>query len=65
MNSPADKAFCHNCKAHVSYHEVPLDNKKQLRITLFTLGIWAPIWLLMSFSKHHVCDLCGEPVSAE
>ena len=63
MKKSQEKCFCPTCSAHVSYHQVPLDHRAQLRITLFTLGFWAPFWLLMSLSKHHVCDSCGEPVT--
>lgn len=63
METAQEKCYCRTCNAHVSHHPVPIDHRAHLRTTLFTCGFWAPFWLLMSVSKNHVCDVCGEPVS--
>ena len=63
METTSNKTFCRNCNMDVTYHHVPIDHRAHLRTTLYTLGIWAPFWLMMSLSKNHVCDSCGESVS--
>ena len=63
MNTTQSKTYCCKCNTEVTYHDIPVDHRAHLRTTLFTLGVWAPFWLLMSLSKHHVCDVCGENVS--
>jgi len=63
MKNTPEKGFCNRCNTMVTYHQVPINHRAHLRTTLFTLGIWAPFWLLISLSKHCVCNTCGENVS--
>ena len=63
MKTTQEKCYCRKCDAQVSYHQVPIDHRAHLRTTLFTCGVWAPFWFLMSISKNCVCDVCGENVS--
>jgi hypothetical protein len=57
--------FCTYCKTQVTYHTEPVDHKRELIRTIFTLGIWIPIWLLVTFAKPKLCDKCGNPLYAD
>ena len=53
---------CSRCKKEVHYHTDPVNHGKQLLLTLFTFGLWLPMWLCMVFSPTKVCDECDGPI---
>jgi hypothetical protein len=54
--------YCSKCKKHVPYHYDPINHGKQLLLSIFTLGLWLPIWFCMVFSPTKLCDQCGGPL---
>jgi hypothetical protein len=52
---------CCRCKKPVTFHVDPVNHLKQFALSLATLGLWLPMWLLLTFVKVKVCDECGNP----
>jgi hypothetical protein len=42
-----------------------VNHAQNLGLSIFTLGIWLPIWFFMAFSKTKTCDKCGESLTEE
>jgi len=63
METKANNGYCPQCKKDVTCHYRPIDHKKELFRTLFTLGLWLPMWVGMMLVKIRVCDTCGEILS--
>jgi hypothetical protein len=59
---PSNTVFCENCNRPVRYHYDPVNHWKQLLLTIFTLGLWLPIWLSVTYGPTKLCDECGEPL---
>ena len=59
---PSNTVFCENCNRSVHYHYDPVNHWQQLLLTIFTLGLWFPIWLSMAYGPTKLCDECGEPL---
>jgi hypothetical protein len=55
-------AHCPQCKKDVGYHYDPINHGKQLLLTIFTLGLWLPIWLAMAFCPTKLCNKCNGPI---
>jgi len=55
-------AHCNDCNKMVSFHYPPVNHWKHFFITLITLGMWLPMWLILRFSPTKVCDECGGPI---
>jgi len=54
--------YCNTCEKKVSYHYDHVNHWKNLAITVFSLGLWLPMWLLMTFKPTKICDECNEPI---
>ncbi len=63
MKNP-ETVFCEQCKKNVSYHYTPVNHVKQLLLSIFTLGIWLPIWLGMVYCPTKICDECNGSIWA-
>ncbi len=59
MNKTTDVHYCAYCRKDSTFRAPEINHRKQLILSICTLGFWAPIWLMMTFSKVAVCDLCG------
>ncbi len=57
-------AYCSKCRQNVAYHFDSVNHGKQLLLTVFTLGLWLPIWLSVALRPTKICDECGEPIWA-
>jgi len=57
--------LCPRCKKKVQYHFDPVNHRKQLLLTIFTLGMWLPMWLAVAFSPTKLCNECGGPLWAD
>jgi len=55
-------AYCTQCAKDRPYHYVPVNHWRQLLLTIFTMGLWLPIWLAMVFCPTKVCNQCGGPI---
>ncbi|MBN1911548.1 MAG: hypothetical protein JW818_17535 [Pirellulales bacterium] len=53
---------CNHCKKDVQYHFDPVDHKKQLFLSLITLGLWLPVWLGLTFRPTKMCNECNGPI---
>ncbi len=60
--SKSEIAYCGHCKMEVGYHYDPVNHRKQLFMTVLSLGLWLPIWLCLTFGPSKICDECGEPI---
>ncbi len=63
MTTPQNTCYCTICKKNVTFHIKIVDHKKELMRTLFTLGLWLPMWMGLALVKIKVCDSCGQTVS--
>lgn len=54
--------YCNECKKNVGYHYDPVNHWKNLAITIFSFGLWLPIWLLMTFAPTKICNECNRPI---
>jgi len=57
-------AFCSRCNKDVSYHYAEVNHLKQFIFTVFSCGLWLPMWL-MSFFPTKICDECDEAIWEE
>ena len=55
-------AYCSQCKKDVQYHFAPINHWKQLLLTIFSLSLWLPIWLCMTFGPTKLCNECDGPL---
>lgn len=60
--SESNTARCSHCNKNVQYHYNPVNHKKQLLLTFFTIGLWLPMWLGMTLCPTKLCDECGGPI---
>jgi hypothetical protein len=58
----SETAYCSQCKRTVEYHFAPINHQKQLLLTIFTLGLWLPMWMCMVFSPTKLCNACDGPI---
>lgn len=54
--------FCNKCNKEVSYHHDKVNHFVQFIITLFSCGLWLPMWLMMIFGPTKICDECNTPI---
>jgi len=62
MPQDTKTAYCNNCKKPVTFHYQPVNHLVQLIATLFTVGMWLPIWITMTFMRTRLCDECNNPI---
>ena len=55
-------AYCGRCKKEVGYHFDPVNHWLQLLLSIFSLGLWLPIWACMTFGPSKMCDQCRDPI---
>ena len=49
----------------VQYHFDAVNHFAQLLLTVFTLGLWLPIWVCMVLRPTKLCDECDGPLWSE
>jgi len=59
MNEKEQQVYCNHCKEKVTWHIEPVNHQQQFFLTLFTLGMWAPIWIALTLMKIRCCDKCN------
>ena len=59
---PMKTAHCSQCNKNVPYHYDPVNHWKQLLLTVFTLGLWLPMWISLAFRPTRLCNECGGPI---
>ncbi len=59
MTEEKDLIYCSHCKEKVAWHVQQVNHKQHFLLTLFTLSLWAPIWLAMTVIKTKCCDKCS------
>lgn len=63
---PIEKiSYCSHCRKDMAFHTRPVNHSKELLRSLFTLGLWLPIWLGMALVRPKFCDGCGNPLSED
>ncbi|NLE38236.1 MAG: hypothetical protein GX621_09455 [Pirellulaceae bacterium] len=58
----ANTARCTHCNKNVSCHYNTINHKKQLLLSILTIGLWLPMWLGMMLCPTKLCDECGGPI---
>jgi len=58
MNDTQATVFCTTCRKDMTFHNNVINHRQELIRSLFTCGIWLPVWLAMAFTKVKVCDGC-------
>lgn len=53
---------CNHCGKMVEYHYDPINHRKNLILTIISVGLWLPIWLSLIFSRTKVCNVCNNPI---
>ncbi len=61
----SDTAYCRRCMKEVQYHFDAVNHFAQLLLTVFTLGLWLPIWVCMVLRPTKLCDECDGPLWSE
>ena len=59
---PTETVYCNHCKKDVRYHYDPVNHGKHLLLSIFTLGLWLPMWLCVTFRPTKLCNECGGPL---
>ncbi|NLX99099.1 MAG: hypothetical protein GXY83_23415 [Rhodopirellula sp.] len=57
-----ETVYCSRCKKGVQYHYDPVNHWKELLVTIFTFGMWLPMWLCMVFGPTKMCNECNGPL---
>ena len=52
---------CCHCGKLVTFHYDPVNHTQHLWLTVFTLGLWFPMWFFDIVAKTKICDVCGKP----
>jgi len=65
MESEKDLKYCSHCKTKVPWHIQPVNHKQHLMLSVFTLSMWAPIWLAMTLIKTRICGKCNNIIYDE
>jgi hypothetical protein len=61
---PVENVHCSRCRKDVSYHYDPVNHWMQLALTIFTFGLWLPMWICMVFGPTKLCNECDGPLWA-
>jgi hypothetical protein len=61
MTTPTPTVPCCHCGKPVTYHYDEVNHRQHMWLTIFTLGLWAPMWLFDIVSKIKICDVCNKP----
>ena len=63
MATDQKSKYCRNCKQKTLHARQRVSEMWGCLLTIFTLGLWIPIWILMSifgsFSSYR-CQVCGK-----
>lgn len=54
--------YCRHCEKQVGYHFEPVNQWKNLLISVITFGLWLPMWLIMIFGPTKICNECNAPL---
>jgi len=57
-----ETVYCKRCAKIVGYHYDPVNHWKQLLLTVFTFGMWLPVWFCIAFGPTKLCNECGGPL---
>ena len=55
--------YCHTCNAARPFHKNTTNHLLHLLLSLVTLGVWIPVWIVIAFSspfRRYRCGRCGE-----
>ena len=60
MTTLYKRGFCKECNKDVKVVANGLNHVLHLFLTMFSFGLWAPIWLVLAvWAKNWRCDECG------
>ena len=65
MSTQQATCMCYRCGRPVPFHYEKINHRQQLFLTLFTLGLWLPIWLFDIIARTKICDVCGKPAKRD
>jgi len=58
----SDIVYCGNCRQNVSYHYDSVNHLQHFIISVLSLGLFFPLWMIATFAPSKICDTCGEPI---
>lgn len=61
MSTQSPTCKCSHCEKTVTFHYDEVDHLQHFWLTLFTLGLWLPMWVFDIVAKVKICDECGKP----
>ncbi|HRU05168.1 MAG TPA: hypothetical protein P5137_05270 [Candidatus Brocadiia bacterium] len=62
MTATTNVCRCNHCKKDVTFHVNPVNHLQQLLMTIFTLGLWLPMWIVSAVARPKICDACQKPI---
>jgi hypothetical protein len=65
LQTESGDIYCNSCKKMVTFHYERVNHRKSLMLTLLTLGLWLPMWLIGTFAPTKICDVCKEAIWKE
>ena len=54
--------YCGNCRDNVHYHYDPVNHLQQFVLSVVSLGLWFPLWMIAAFAPSKICDECKKPI---
>ena len=58
----SDIVYCGNCRQNVHYHFDPVNHGQQFILSILSLGLLLPLWMIATFAPSKICDQCGKPI---
>jgi hypothetical protein len=58
----SDIVYCDNCRQNVHYHYDSVNHLQQLVLSVLSLGLLLPLWLIAIFAPSKICNECGQPI---
>lgn len=53
------RRYCPTCRENVPSLRQPTNNILHLALSVVTVGLWIPVWILSAMNKPYVCQRCG------
>ena len=53
--------FCFQCETMRAFQRHAINDRLHLRLTIFTLGVWGAVWIILHLRPSHPwrCGYCG------
>lgn len=65
MEAISNTCMCTRCKREVPFRHASVNHLEHLGLTICTLGLWLPFWILSARAKSRICDICGTDLPSD